>query len=396
MSLIHFRYLKRKRTLALITILTLASALFSITAYSFLGFYNGFTNYVGQENNILAIYSTTGSTPFTGVVPLAAVNTIAALKGVTAVSPEVIAPCIINQQSIFIRGALPDQLSKLNTLTIIQGENIQANDTQSAAIGKGLADKLNLKIGDKILAQGVLSQKYAELTIKGIFTSNSALNDEAIVSIPVGQWLRGLTYNDATVIRTKIDPTQTNLNQLHQEITAKTNQTTNPSPTPKSETQQELETLIPITSSGLNLKNIGVEKSQEFMESYLNRYGISKDTLIILSIVVLVFASGTATAAITLFVRQHSTDIATIRAIGVTAKKVKMDLALRMIIWAAAATLIGTAISALVISEFQGLGYLQVLSHSIAFQLDPIIVAANFILLAALVCVNIARMELKQ
>jgi ABC-type lipoprotein release transport system permease subunit len=395
MSLIHAGYLHKKRVIILITILTLASALFSVTAYSFLGFYNGFTNYVGEGKDILAIYSTAGSTPFTGVVPLAAVNTISTLTGVIAVSPEVIAPCIINQQAIFIRGALPDQLTKLNSLTFIQGENIQANDTQHAVVGKGLADKLNLKVGDKILAQGVLSQKYAELTVKGIFISNSALNDEATVSIPVGQWLRGINYNDATVIRTKIDPTQTSPSQLHQEITAKTNQTS-PSATPKSETQHELETLIPITSSGFNLKSIGVEKSQEFMESYLNRYGISKDTLIVLSIVVLVFAGGTATAAITLFVKQHSKEIETLQAIGVSNRKVKTDLSMRMVIWALVATAVGTALSAIIISEFQALGYLQVLSHSINFTLDPIIIAANLLLLTVLIGVNIAHMELRQ
>jgi ABC-type lipoprotein release transport system permease subunit len=395
MSLIHASYLHRKRTLALIIILTLASALFSITAYSFLGFYNGFTSYIGEEEDILAIYSTTGSTPFTGIVPLAAVNTITSLKGVTAVSPEVIAPTIINQQSVFIRGALPTQLTALNTLTFIQGENIQANDTQHTVIGKGLANKLNLVVGDKILAQGVLSQKYAELTVKAIFTSNSALNDEAIVSLPVGQWLRGIDYNSASVIRTKIDPTQTNPNRLHQEINAKTNQT-NRVATPKSETQQEIETLIPLTTSGLNLKTIGVEKSQEFMESYLNRYGISKDTLIVLSIVVLVFAGGTATAAITLFVRQHHHEIETLQGIGVSAKRVKTDLTLRMACWALLATAFGTVISAIVISEFQAIGYLQVLSHSITFQLDPVVVAANFLLLIIIIGVSIVRMEFNQ
>lgn len=398
MSVIHFPYLRKKRTLSLIIILTLTSALFSVTAYSFLGFYNGFTNYVGEQDDVLAVYSTIGSTPFTGIVSLSAVNTVASLPGVVAVSPEVIAPSMIGTQSVFIRGVLPDQLTKMNTLTLVSGESLTANDTDSTVIGQNLASRLNLKVGDKILVQGVLAQKYVELKIKGIFQSSSALNDEAIVSICVGQWLRGLSYDQATVIRTKIDPTATNAKQLYQELKAQTNQTStnSPSPTPKSQAQQELETLIPITSSVIKLQNIGVEQSQEFMQSYLNRYGISKDTLIILSIVVLVIASGTATGAITLYVRQHNSDIEIIQSIGVTSKKVKTDLALRMVTYAILATIAGTLISAVVISIFQQLGYLQVLSHSITFQLDPLVVAANVILLSALVCINIARMELKQ
>jgi ABC-type lipoprotein release transport system permease subunit len=397
MSLIHCRYLRKKRTLSLIVILTLVSVLFSVTAYSFLGFYNGFSNYVSQQDNIVAVYSTTESTPFTGIVSLSAVNTIASLTGVVAVSPEVIAPSMIGKQSVFVRGVLPNQLEKLNTLTFVAGQEFGSNDANSAIIGSNLANRLNLKVSDMFLAQGVLSRQYVELKIVGIFETASSLNDEALVPIYVGQWLRGLTYDDATVFRVKIDPTQSNVKQLYQEIAAKTNSiTSTPSLIPKSDSQKELEKIMPITSSGMNLKNIGVERSQEFMQSYLSSYGISKDTLIILSIVVLVFASGTAVGAITLFVRQHSSDIDVMRSIGVSSKKIKTDLILRMLSWALIATVIGTLASTCVIIVFQQLGYLQVLSHSIMFQLDPIIIATNFVLLSILITVNIAGMELKQ
>lgn len=399
MSLINFRYLRRKRMLTLIVILTLTSALFSITAYSFLGFYNGFTNYVGEEKDIVAIYSKIGSTPFTGIVQIGIANKITTLDGVIAISPETIAPSTINDQSVFIRGIIPQELIKLNPLTIVEGQTLNITDTNSAIIGKSLADRLHLKTGDKILAFSVLSKRYVELQIKGIFQSESSLNDEALVPLYIGQWLRGVSYNDATLIRAKINLTQTNANQIYQQITNQTTpppSTASPSPTPKSETQRELEALIPLAQANLNVGNIGIEQSQQFMQNYLDRYGISKDTLIILSIVVLVFASGTATCAITLFIKQHSSDIDILRSIGVSTKKVKTDLTLRMVTWALIATIMGTIISAIVITIFQKIGYLQVLSHTITFQLDPLIIIANFILLSVLISINIARTELKQ
>ena len=400
MSLLNFRYLHRKRMLTLIVILTLTSTLFSVTAYSFLGFYNGFTNYVGEEKDIIAIYSKAGSTPFTGVIPLSLANKITPIDGVIAISPETIAPSMINDQSVFIRGIIPQELTRLNPLTMVEGQTLNITDTNSAIIGKSLADRLHLKTGDKILAFSVLAKRYVELQIKGVFQSGSSLNDEALVPLYVGQWLRGLTYNDATLIRAKIDLSQTSANQIYQQIA---NQTTpspsssaSPSPTPKSETQRELEALIPLAQGNLKVGNIGIEESQQFMQNYLDRYGISKDTLIILSIVVLIFASGTAICAITLFIKQHSSDIDILRSIGVSSKKVKIDLTLRMVTWALIATVIGTLVSAVVIAFFQKIGYLQVLSHSITFQLDPLIIAANFILLSALISINIARTELKQ
>ena len=394
----RFRYLQRKRTIALIVILTLVSTLFSVTAYSFLGFYNGFTNYIGEEEDVLAVYSTIGSTPFTGIVPLAATNNVASLSGVTAVSPEVIAPSIIDKQSVFVRGVLPNQLAKINSLKMVEGEYLLEKDTESVIIGQALANRLNLKLGQTVLIQGVLSQRYSELKISGIFQTTSSLNDEAIASICVGQWLRGLSYTQATVIRTKIDLTQTNPNQLYQELSAKTNSTSapSPSPTPKTDAQKSLEQLIPITSLGGNLKNIGVERSQEFMQSYLNRYGISKDTLIVLSIVVVAFASATALSAITLFVKQHSYEIDTLRSIGVSQRKIKRDLLAKMTVWAVIATLLGTLISAVFITVFQSLGYLQVLSHAITFQLEPLVLIADFVLLVILIGFNVVRTELRQ
>ena len=399
MSLIKFRYLRRKRMLTLIAILTLTSTLFSVTAYSFLGFYNGFTNYVGEEKDIIAIYSKSSSTPFTGVIPLNLADKITAIDGVVAISPEAIAPCTINDKSVFIRGIIPQEFNRLNPLTIVEGQTLNITDTNSAIIGRSLSQRLKLETGDKILVFSVLSERYVELQIKGIFQSESSINDEALVPLYVGQWLRGVSYNDATLIRAKINLTQTNANDIYQQIANQTTpspSTASPSPTPKSETQRELEALIPLAQANLDVGNIGIEQSQQFMQNYLDRYGISKDTLIILSIVVLVFASGTATCAITLFIKQHSSDIDILRSIGVSSKKLKTDLTLRMVTWALIATIMGTIIGAIVITIFQRIGYLQVLSHTITFQLDPLIIAANFILLSVLISINIARTELKQ
>jgi len=399
LSLLNFRYLNRKRIVALTVILTLASTLFSITAYSFLGFYNGFTNYVGEDKDIIAVYSKSGSTPYSGVISISLANSMSVLNGVYAVSPETMAPCTVNDQAVFIRGIIPNDLSQLNPLKIVSGQALTINDTDSAIIGQRLSQRLKLKTGDEFLAFSVLSKTYVELQVKGIFQSDSSLNDEALVPLYVGQWLRGLSYNEATLIRAKINPSQTNANQVYWQITNQVSEpstSASPSSSPKNQFQEEFGALIPLTPTYINIMDIGVEQSQQFMQSYLDRFGVSKDALIILSAIVLVFASGTATVAISLFVRQHSNEISILRSIGVSARKVKMDLTIRMVLWAFIATLTGTAVSALVIFLFQGLGYLQVLSHSIIFQLDPLIIFANFALLSVLIGISIVRTELKQ
>lgn len=400
MSLIKFSYLQRKRALTLIIILTLASTLFSVTAYSFLGFYNGFTNYVGEQNDVIALYSRSSSTPYTGIIPLAVADIVETQTGIIAISPEVIAPCTINNQSVFIRGIIPSAITELNSPIMQEGQYLNLTDTNACIIGSNLANRLQLKTGDSFLAFAVMTKTYVELKVKGIFTTQTALDDEALVPLYTGQWLRGINYNYATLIRIKINPNQTSANQIYQQISNKTTSTTpNPSTTPippqKNQTKQ-LETLIPLIRANISIGTIDAAESKEFMQKYLNRYGISKDTLIILSIAVLIFASGTVTSAITLFIKQHSTDIDTIKSIGASSRKIKADLALRMITWALIATILGTLISAAFIVAFQKLGYLLVISHTITFQIDPLIVIANFILLSTLIGVNITKTELKQ
>ncbi len=374
----------------------MTSTLFLVTAFSFLGFYDGFTDYAGAGKDILVIYSERGSTPFTGIVSIAVLNDVDSIKGVIASSPEVIAACTINGQSLFVRGVIPQELAQLNPLTMVDGCNLNLNDTDSVIVGQTLAQRLDLKIGSTILVFGVLSQKYLELNVKGIFYSATSLNDEAIVPLYVGQWLRGLSYDEVTLIRAKIDPNQISPDQLYKLIANMTQSTTpSPSASQNNNVQQELQNLLPITPSTIGIENVNVEESQQFMTSYLDHYGVSEDALLILAILVLIFASGTTISATTLFIKQHSSDIAVIRSIGTSSRKIKFDIALKLSLCALIATALGTLASEAFLVVFQKVGFLEVLSHTLTFQLDPSIIVANLALLSLIICLNIGRMELK-
>lgn len=392
MSLRGFKYLHKRRILTLTVILTLTSMIFSITAFSFLSFYSGFSNYVGEETDVAAIYGTTGSTPLTGIVPIYFVDQISAVNGVLASSPEVIAPCVIKDQSVFVRGVFPQEISKINNIALIEGDPLELSDLDSTIIGKSLSERLNLKVNDSILAFGVITGKYATLRVQGIFESGSTIDDEALVPLYCGQWLRGYNYNQASLIRVKMDLNQVNINTLYQVIAKEISEPASPQPNAtKTETQRQLEALIPFSRINFNLDDIGIQESQSFLKNYLNQYGVSKDTLLVISMVVFAFASGTAAGTLTLFMNQHKHEIGVLRSIGASAKKVKTDMLIKTLPWSIIASILGTALGAVVIFVFQKVGYLQVLSHSVVFQLDPLIVAANFALLLAIVFIGIAR-----
>ena len=81
MRLLGFKYLKRQRVLILALIIILSSMLFSVTALSLLGFYKGFTAYLGEGEDIVAVYDRKSRTPFTGLVPAYLAERVSALNG---------------------------------------------------------------------------------------------------------------------------------------------------------------------------------------------------------------------------------------------------------------------------------------------------------------------------
>jgi len=108
---------------------------FSITATSLLSSYNGFAAYLGGGDNIIAVYDRKSSTPFTGLVPAYLADKIATVDRVLASSPEVLVPCIINSEALFLRGVVPEEFLKLNQLTILEGEMLRLGDFNSVIIG---------------------------------------------------------------------------------------------------------------------------------------------------------------------------------------------------------------------------------------------------------------------
>lgn len=391
MSLKGFRYLHKQHIIPLVLILTLTSVLFSVTAFSFLSFYNGFASYVGEEENVVAIYDRRSSTPFTGLIPTYLTEQVNSIDGVLASSPETITPCVVNNQSIFIRGIVPEEFVKLNNITLIEGNMLNLSNINTAIIGKGLAEKLNLKLNDEILVFSVLSEKHIQLQVKGICESNPIMDDEALVPLYVGQWLRGAGYSYVTLIRAKIDIDQLNANSLYAEIIKTSQPTATPQPTATSSTKNQLDQLIPYAQTHFDIDRLNIEQTQTFMKNYLNRYGVSKDTLLSISVVVLFFASGTAASALTMFLNQHKREIDILQSIGASKRKIKIDLLSKVLTWSLISSTLGTIIAAALMLLFEKVGNIQVLSHRLFFQLDPLIVALNFTLILSLTAFIVAR-----
>lgn len=219
MKLKDFKYLQGRRVISLVLVLTLSSTLFSVTAFTLQGFYNSFNGYLGVGEDIVAIYDRGSNTPFTGLVPKYLAEKISIIDGVYISSPEILVPCITEDISIFLRGILPDVFFELNRLTLVEGDMLEQSDVNSVMLGINLAERLGLNLGDGILLHGVLKSKYVELKIKGIYVTDSGLDDEALTLLHLGQWLsRTDDYNYVTLIRVKTDGSSETLNKIFEKI----------------------------------------------------------------------------------------------------------------------------------------------------------------------------------
>lgn len=381
-GLYRFRYMRLRNLLVLTVVLALTSTLFSVTATSFLGFYNSFNAYLGEGEDVVAVYDVQSRTPFSGVVPAYLTDRLGDFDGVLVCSPEVILPCVIQNQSVFVRGVLPLQFSKLNSVELVDGVFLDSSDFSSVVVGKGAADRLDLKVGDTVLVLATLADRYMELKVAGVFLSHSSLDDEVLVPLNVAQWLRFSNYDLVTLIRAKIDPDTTSQSAIYQALAKNVSST--PSTHATSNPQSAYQAIVPWSSINFAAANLGVANTGTVMKGFLDRFGITKEALTVLSVMVFLFSSATIAVACQTLLQQQKSDLATLRCLGVSRRRLKLDVACRVLPLSFLASVFGCFLAWLFLSGLEGSGFLRVFSHGVVFSVDPFVLALNVVLVSLL------------
>ncbi|MEM3815870.1 MAG: ABC transporter permease [Candidatus Bathyarchaeia archaeon] len=387
--LLGFKYIKRQRLLTLTLTITAASLLFSITAMSLLGFYRGLTAYLGEGEDIIVVYNPKSRTPYTSSVPAYLAETLASVNGVVAVSPEVMAPCLLKGQAVFLRGIVLESFIKLNPFSIVEGDSLSQSHANYVIVGWRIAEKLRLKVNDKVLFHGVLADRYVEAEVRGIFISNSIIDDEVLALLHVGQWLRGMDYNSVTMIRLKINRTVISPSEILKAISAEASQPSHPSSDQGQAATQE--PVIPWVRRRFSIEEVGVEEAAKFMKSYMDRYGITRETLLILSVTIFLFSSSIILLASKTLISQHKGEMNVLRSLGASGKTLKIDVFIKLLPWTVAASIMGVLAALAILTLIQRYGHLQVLSHTMLLQPDLYLIALSIVLSITLVSIGILR-----
>ncbi|MBC7113661.1 MAG: FtsX-like permease family protein [Candidatus Methanomethyliales bacterium] len=262
------------------------------------------------------------------------------------------------------------------------------DELNSVVVGENVAKKLGIKPGDVILATGVLTDHYLELHVKGVFTSQSAMDDEILAPLYMGQWLRGRDYGHVTLIRFKIDRNVITPSMIWEEIAKEASE---PSPSPSQEPQPL--SLTPRIIARFRIEDLGVEEAYDFMRGYMERYGLTRESLLVLSAMVFLFSSASIAAASKTVLAQHKGEIGVLRSLGASRKLLKGDLLAKLLLWSAASAA-GFAAAVVLLNAIREGGYLQILSHTLPIQIDPLVMTINFIIALFLVAISILRSEL--
>ena len=159
--------------------------------------------------------------------------------------------------------------------------------------------------------------------------------------------------------------------------------------------EEQLRWIIPILKIRFNIEKIGVEKAQSFMKSYLDKFGVTRENLIILSVMVFIFGSISISIANKTLLNQHRKEIEILRSLGASISILKKDLLLKVLVYSFIASTLGIILVGAVLVFVGENNYLQILSHGIMFQFEPVIVILNFFLPALILTVTVLRLNFK-
>ncbi|THA08653.1 ABC transporter permease [Rodentibacter pneumotropicus] len=146
---------------------------------------------------------------------------------VTAASPYLYGITRSELEKIIIMGVRFEDMRVLTPYWQINGSAINVNfDDRNAMIGKTLAERLNLKIGDKLQLSKNAIEKH-QFTIKAIVEAGDATDNMLIVNLDFAQnWLEkeGLANNALLNVRNElgqVDQFAENIMQQYQDLTAR-------------------------------------------------------------------------------------------------------------------------------------------------------------------------------
>ena len=366
-------------------ILIASSGAFTVTFSLLLTADNIGSNALGESNGIVIISSGNSRTPITSVIPIALIGKIEAVSGISSVSPEVLAPSTLSNNSIMVRGVDPQIFDRIDHPQILRGNGIQLNATTEVMVGSTLASQLKIDVGNQLLLMGAIYPVSVNVLVTGIFHTGTAIDDEIIAPLWVGQWLRGLQYSAVSIIRVELKGGQS-VSQISNEL-QNTIQTNSSSVENNTEIQSIL-SYLPYTLTSANIGDQSLNVSPNTSQEFLSRaFGLSQESVLLLSALVFLSLSVAIIFAYQEMVFSSNIELGALKALGLSSRSLTRELILTALSFAFAAAVIGWMIGVALLDVIPGLNPLILAFYSISPADSIIFALAGTIAISALIAV---------
>ncbi len=320
------RILGSKRAIySLALVLLITSAAFTVTSSILLSVENTASGMLGESANTIVVDQGNSRAPFLGILPLALAGSLGTVPGVRTVSPEVFAPSTLWDQPVMVRGVDPTSFLEVQEPVIVEGSAISANDTAQAMVGDTLAKQLSLHPGSQITLVGGVRATIAQLTVKGVISTGTPIDNEVVVPIWAGDWLRGLSYGTASILRIEVgaheDPSQVAL-QVQRVVK-------NLSSGAGGSQGAQIEAYLPITSHLGSLAKLDIQASPEVSSTFFSKSaGLSEENVLLVSALVFLSMSVAIVCAIQEAVFRSRNELGVLRTLGMSSRRLSLNLAL--------------------------------------------------------------------
>ena len=182
----------------------LLSVAMSMTSFLVSGSAGAFLSAPGTGKDVVVI-SGGGRVPETGALSLPQAMNATEVPGVLAYSPEVYAPVESGGSVAVVRGVDYADFAAMQPTAVLAGSAAGLGNG-TALVGEALAARAGVTVGETIAVSGILADSSATLRVAGIVSAGAPYDSEVITTLSTARSLRGLSPDQATFLRLKVDP----------------------------------------------------------------------------------------------------------------------------------------------------------------------------------------------
>ena len=312
----------RRSVLALAAILLITSAAFDVTSSILLSVNDTASGILGESSDTIVVTQGSSRAPFLGTLPLALAGDLGSVSGIKTISPEVFAPSTLSNRPVMVRGVDPERFMQIQSPVILEGSPIAPNDTTLAMVGVTLSRQLGIHPGSLITLVGGVQATIAQLTVKGVFSTGTTLDNEVVAPIWVGDWLRGVSYGTVTILRIQVGPGQ-DPSQVALAVQRLVQNSTAAAGGGQAPVENYLPANLPISS----FVGLHIQASPDAAAAFFNRaVGLSEANIWLVSALVFVSMSVAIVCALQEAVFRSRNELGVLRTVGMSSRSLSWNL----------------------------------------------------------------------